>query len=190
MRIVILAWGSLLWDRRSEFDDYHDEWFFDGPCLKLEFSRISRTRSGALSLVLDNVSGNYCQVAYAFSKRADLRDALCDLRSREGTTLNNIGIVFRDGSRTQSRNELALHAIREWIDNHEIDVAIWTDLQSNFEAICGKPFGLEATLSHIQSLDQKGKTNAIEYVQRAPTFIDTNLKLALQGLPYFRMHDR
>ena len=91
MKIAILGWGSLLWDQRAEFDKQHEGWQFDGPSLKLEFSRVSETRNNALTLVLDSNNGNSCQVAYALSNRKNPDDAICDLRCREGTTLKNIG---------------------------------------------------------------------------------------------------
>lgn len=65
MKIAILGWGSLLWDQRAEFDKKHEDWQFDGPSLMLEFSRVSQTRNGALTLVLDFNNGKPCQVAYA-----------------------------------------------------------------------------------------------------------------------------
>lgn len=39
VKIALLGWGSLLWDKRPEFDEYHEPWQFDGPELPLEFSR-------------------------------------------------------------------------------------------------------------------------------------------------------
>ena len=90
-RIAILGWGSLLWDHQPEFDQQHHDWLLDGPRLKLEFSRISRSRRGALTLVIDPTNDELCPVAYALSKRQDPEDALCDLRFREGTTKKNIG---------------------------------------------------------------------------------------------------
>jgi len=48
MEIAILGWGSLLWDQCTEFDSQHDSWNYDGPELKIEFSRISKkTRKGS-----------------------------------------------------------------------------------------------------------------------------------------------
>jgi hypothetical protein len=49
--------GSLLWDNRPEFDDHHEPWLFDGPELKLEFSRVLSSRKGALALVIDAAHG-------------------------------------------------------------------------------------------------------------------------------------
>lgn len=52
-KIAILGWGSLIWDERPEFDSHHEEWTSGGPVLQLEFSRISESRKGALTLVID-----------------------------------------------------------------------------------------------------------------------------------------
>jgi hypothetical protein len=30
-QIAILGWGSLLWEDRPEFDEWHDNWRSDGP---------------------------------------------------------------------------------------------------------------------------------------------------------------
>lgn len=82
MHIYILGWGSLIWDKRPEFEDYHGPWQSDGPTLKLEFSRISqKTRLGALTLAIDPSNGAPCRVAYTRSTRKDPNDAICDLRS-------------------------------------------------------------------------------------------------------------
>lgn len=40
---------------------------------------------------------------YAMSKRKDQRDAVCDLRSREGTTLEKIGFVNLDDGNEHGR---------------------------------------------------------------------------------------
>jgi hypothetical protein len=188
MKIVILGWGSLLWDQYAEFDKQHEDWQYDGPSVRLEFSRISRTRNRALTLVLDINNGKLCQVVYALSKRKNPDDAICDLRRREGTTHENIGFYFVDGSRKQSREEDALKTIRIWALKKKIDVVIWTDLASNFqkESKGNKPFSIEAALCHIQSLDTEGKARAAEYVWRAPDFIDTPLREALQSQPWFQ----
>tara|TARA_R100001591_G_scaffold118550_1_gene142047 strand:- start:6650 stop:7225 length:576 start_codon:yes stop_codon:yes gene_type:complete len=190
LKIAILGWGSLLWDKRPEFNEQHGDWQFDGPSLKIEFSRVSHTRGGALTLVLDSKDGASCQVAYAFSKRNNPDDAICDVRSREGTTLKNVGFCFADNSRQQSRDEDVLKTIQEWASKKEIDVVIWTDLESNFQtkSKCKKPFSVEVALCHIQSLDSEGKAKAAEYVWRTPTFVETSLRKALESQPWFQKH--
>lgn len=158
MKVAILGWGSLLWDARDEFDEQHYEWQFDGPILKLEFSRISQTRSGALTLVLDSTNGRPCQVAYALSRRTIPGDTIADLRSREGTATKNIGCYFLDGSSTHGRDPEVLNTIAAWASDKKIDVTIWTDLASNFREKGREKssFTIERALNHLKSLDERG----------------------------------
>jgi hypothetical protein len=188
LKIAILGWGSLLWDKDPEFEEQHEDWQVDGPSLKIEFSRVSQKRNGALTLVLDMKNGSSCQVAYAMSKRKIPDDARCDLRNREGTTLTNIGFCFVDNSRKQARDEGVLEAICNWAVFKRIDVAVWTDLENNFlaKSNCRQPFSIEAALQHIQNLDSEGKARAAEYVWRAPAFVKTPLREMLQVQPWWR----
>jgi len=190
MNIAILGWGSLLWEEHAEFDKQHHDWQLEGPSLMLEFSRISQTRNKALTLVLDVHNGKPCKVAYTLSNRSNPEDAICDLRCREGTTLLNIGFYFSDGSRKQCREDEVLKSIQSWASERKIDVVIWTDLASNFQEKSKgkKPFSVEAALSHIQALNTEGKAKAAEYVWRAPEFIDTRLRQALQSQPWFQIY--
>ena len=144
MRICILGWGSLIWDVRPEFDAHHRKWQFDGPTLKLEFSRVSESRHGALTLVIDPAHGARCRIAYAESTRKNPDDAICDLRSREGTVLRHIGAMFLDGSRLQGGSEDTLNAIRIWGQEKKFDVVVWTNLPANFQEKTGMPFSVDA----------------------------------------------
>ncbi len=86
---AILAWGSFLWEGGAEFERWHDDWRFDGPSLKLEFSRVSSSRLGALTLVVDP-QGAPTVVAWCLSKRKDPADAVADVRCREGCAIRHI----------------------------------------------------------------------------------------------------
>lgn len=183
--IAILGWGSLLWDKRPEFDDHHGAWNQDGPNLRIEFSRVSTIRGGALTLVIDPANGAGCQVAYARSTRRDPEDAICDLRSREGTNRANIGFFFLDGSRSQARDQASLDAIKGWATVRRFDVVVWTDLESNFAKRCGRAFSIENAVAHLQSQDAAAKARAAEYVWRAPALVVTPLRTALQAEPWF-----
>lgn len=183
--IAILGWGSLLWDERPEFDKHHYSWELDGPELIIEFSRVSQSRCGALTLVIDPPNGAICRVAHSKSKRLDPNDSICDLRSREGTSLSNIGFYFADGSRHQSKDAATLTSIQAWAEAKSIDVVVWTDLTSNFDKVCGHPFSVEHALGHVRALDPAAKSGAAEYVWRAPAFVNTRLRVALQSQPWF-----
>ena len=196
MKIAILGWGSLLWekttDKAKEFNEHHSGWNPDnyaGPCLKLEFSRISKTRNGALTLVLYYEDGGRCRVAYAFSKRKRPEDAICDLRCREGTGLHKIGCYFVNSpgkTRWVDAHPDARNAIAEWAREHGILVVIWTGLESNFKKRKSERFSVDAATRHLQNLGAMDKEKAAEYIWRAPPFIDTPLRKKLQSAPWFR----
>jgi|SRR5712691_10355766 len=186
MRIAILGWGSLLWEG-TEFDRWHEPWQDDGPRLKLEFSRISASRSGALTLVIDEEHGSPTTVAWCLSKRAGVDDAVCDLRAREGTTIEKIGrsTVTRQETRGEPEN-----AIIAWARTKNLDYIVWTALKSNFPKKMNQPFSVVAAIAYLKTLDPAGKAKAAEYVWRAPMFIKTDLRSALQGEPWFSEEGR
>lgn len=190
MHIAILGWGSLLWDNRPDFDKQHEAWESDGPWLPLEFSRVSQTRGDALTLVVDEINGCACRVSHARSKRISADDAIADLRCREGTTLANMGFFFADASRSQSRSTQVLSRVKEWASTKKIDVVVWTDLASNFSEKRKQAYSVSAAIAHLQSLSPAGKAAAAEYVWRAPEFIKTSLRSALEKEPWFPPRDK
>jgi len=187
MKIAILGWGSLLWDKRKDFEDQISNWEPGGPSLRLEFSRVSESRGNALTLVVDSENGTPCEVSYTFSGRSVPEDAICDLRCREGTTLKNIGFYFADSSKKNARDASVFESIKRWADSKDINVVVWTDLISNFKekSTFKVSFSLENAVKHIQSLPPEGKAKAAEYVYRAPEFVNTPLRRALQREPWF-----
>ena len=189
-RIALLGWGSLLWEGGSEFDKYHGDWRFDGPSLQLEFSRISKSRLGALTLVVDREHGTPTTVAWRLSSRLDVEDAIFrDLRSREGTTLENVGrLVVPEMSppvEGAPRNEANADPMVTWARNKNIGVVIWTALKSNFMSKRKCPFSVPAAISYVKTLPPVGKVKAAEYVWRAPEFVQTPVRRALQQEPWF-----
>jgi hypothetical protein len=121
--------GSLIWDERPEFDERHEAWQPGGPILKLEFARISESRKGALTLVIDRESGSDCVTADAVSTRRNRDDAIADLRCRERTVVRRMGYYFRDGSRICQPD--APDTIAPWAAEKGFDVVVWTGLPSN-----------------------------------------------------------
>jgi hypothetical protein len=178
VKIAILGWGSLLWDSRPEFDDQHDPWALDGPTLKIEFSRVSESRAGTLTLVVDEANGSLVTVAWCVSKRSTILDAVEDLRLREGTTATNVGRVVVAEERTKGLDATAT-SIFAWAGSKGLDAVIWTALESNFEEQTGCVFGVEAALAHVAGLEPNAGGKALEYVQRAPDFVRTPVREAL-----------
>ncbi len=181
----MLGWGSLLWDSRREFDQWHEPWQYDGPTLKLEFSRVSTSRLGALTLVIDEIHGTPTVVAWCLSKRGNPDDAVCDLRSREGTTLNNIGRVDVAQQVESSDHGAAQAFIVSWAREKRLEVVVWTALESNFEQKTGHPFLVDAAICYLRGLTAERKAKAAEYIRRAPDFVRTRLRAALERESWF-----
>ena len=182
-KVAILGWGSLLWEN-ADFDARHEEWQSDGPSLPLEFSRISSTRSGALTLVIDYAYGSLVTVAWCMSKRQYADDAVVDLRCREGCSIKDIRSLsiplLQEGSGPPEASVIA-----EWASVRHIDVVVWTGLPSNFETKRDTPFSVEHAIRYLKTLPPEGKARAAEYIWRAPKFVDTPLRDALQTQPWF-----
>jgi hypothetical protein len=184
MSIAVLGWGSLLWDHRTEFDEQIGAWQFDGPQLKLEFLRISKTRFGALTLVIDEQHGEACQVAYAISKRRRLEDAIGDLRCREGTVQRRIGYLTNDGQ--ESGEPPVPLTIKHWLHHKGHDAAVWTGLDSNFAQETSEDLAVDRAIEYLANLTIEGKSEAAKYIWRAPAFIQTSLRRAVQIEPWFK----
>jgi hypothetical protein len=153
MRTAILGWGSLIWEGGDQFDGQHLDWHYDGPSMKLEFSRISSSRMGALTLVSDLVNGSLSTVAWCLSKRDNPLDAICDLRCREGTVLQHIGRIFiHSPKRNYSHEKRIRRKIISWARLKNFDAVVWTDLQSNYAEKCGDAFSVQAALAYLQNL--------------------------------------
>lgn len=185
MRIAILGWGSLLWEGGEAFDRWHGEWNRGGPIVKLEFSRVSDRRLGALTLVIDDDHGTPTVVSWCLSRRKTVDDAICDLCCREETTVGRIA-RRTTGRRTGSvPSEERDDPMVPWLRLRNLDAVIWTALKCNFQEKLRKPFSVEAALSYLKTLGPEAKSQAAEYVWRAPDFVRTPLRSALQREPWF-----
>lgn len=132
-------------------------------------------------LVIDKQTSTSCTLSYCFSSRRHLEDTKADLRRREGTVLRCIG----DSEKLPKENRASALAVREWAMSREnIDAVVWTNLTSNFEKVCGAPFSVTAALAHLANLRPEHKARAAEYIWRAPDFVQTPLRNAVQTTPW------
>ena len=145
MKIAILGWGSLLWDPRIEFDLHHRDWLAGGPELPLEFSGVSKTRAGALTLVIDEIFGAPCVTRYAFSARKTADEAIADLALRENTSRDWIGYYFPASG--ESGKPKLRDSVKIWAAKKGFDAVIWTGHPNRFEETTGTPFSIQAALS-------------------------------------------
>ncbi len=173
MKIAVLAWGSLYWDKR-ELDIIKD-WTSGGVILPVEFARISR--DGRLTLVITEEYGTDIETYWAISKYSNLEDAIENLREREGTNKRGIGFVDLISNENQSKfSKLLLDRISSWAKEKSIDAVIWTDLKSNFSEKQKKEFSYENAEKYLMSLNREAKIKADEYIKKAPELTMTKLR--------------
>jgi hypothetical protein len=188
---AILGWGLLIWDVSAfpiKLRDPKNPWKPGGPALPLEFSRISATRTGALTIVVDQAAGARCEVWYAISERNRQEDAICDLRSREGTTLANISYVTVGGRAHSDLSEDILNSIEAWAREHGLFSVAWTGLRPNFSDKIGKPFTAENALAYLTDLKGRALSEALEYLHRAPASIDTPLRRLVKQSTWWKIN--
>jgi hypothetical protein len=108
-----------------------------------------------------------------------------DLRVREETTLENIGrarIAPDAGALNCAPSEAGIAA---WARTKNWDAVIWTALKTDFQEKTMQPFSVHAALSHVKTLTVEGQVKAAAYVWRAPEFMQTPVRSALQTEPRF-----
>lgn len=186
---AILGWGSLLWDGGAEFDRWHDEWRYDGPSLKLEFSRVSSSRLGALTLVVDPAHGSSTTVAWCLSTRKDPADAVADLRCREGCAIRYIARLNMPVSSDGCAEQSGVSDIAVWAQSRKLDVVVWTALTSNFAIEVKKPFSVPEAIAYLRRLAPAAKVKAAEYIWRAPEFVRTPLRSSVEKEMWFAQRE-
>ena len=173
MRIAILGWGSLIRDPR-ELHLKEGRFTLGGPELPLEFSR--RSADGRLTLVIDEDNGMPpCATYYAISGFEVLRDAICDLQHREGTSGEKIGSLCLNGERQKlPTSKVASESISNWLsENGEaVDAVIWTNLgpTQSFS------FSERAAEKYLKSLTGLCRDKALDYLKNAPREVRTPLR--------------
>jgi hypothetical protein len=182
MRCAILAWGSIVRDRK----ELHVAADFapNGPLLPIEFCRVSR--DGRLTLVVDERFGAVCTAYSAPSAIENLDAAIENLRLRENATnARDIGFVVpASGGQSDSamqRHPEAVAAIAAWATANGYDAAIWTALTSNFDEPDkgGEPFSVTAAIRYLDSLksrDGAAFVRALTYIRNAPIEVDTPVR--------------
>ena len=184
MTIAIIAWGSLVWNPGAL--PYNGDWQPGGPEVSLEFSRVSR--DCRLTLVIDGENGVPVSTRFALSKRRNLRDAIADLRDREGTIWNRIGFVDlaneENSSKVFPQPEPTFSTIQAWAKGQKLRAVVWTALPPSFEKETKKSFSVENAAQYVRGLPESARKVAVEYLDKAPAEVCTPLRhhLAQEGI--------
>lgn len=184
MRIAVLAWGSLVWDRRELA--IAEAFKPDGPRLPIEFCRVSG--DGRLTLVINEAFGASCQTYVSESASGGLNAAVENLRLREGMpSAKGVGLFDvasgNESDRANERHPQAVAAIKAWAKLNRFDAAIWTALASNFDEPdkAGEPFSVEAAIRYLEGLDTPEFSAALDYIRSAPPEVQTPVRAAVNA---------
>lgn len=178
MRIAILVWGSLHWDKRNL--ETTEEWFYDGPDLPIEFARISK--GNRLTLVIKRAFENVTTL-YAISAHDTLPAARKNLCSREGTeNIKNIGFIDFTTNTQQVRqaNAFMIDVLRQWNTDKNFDAIIWSDFSPRFSEAINQPFTLQNVITFIDNLPEEEKRSALQYIRNTPQQIKTRFRNAIE----------
>lgn len=173
VKIVCIAWGSLVWDPgvlRCVGD-----WQIDGPTLPLEFARVSR--DGRLTLVLTPgaapVPTLWCELNYHTGEAAQTA-----LAGREGAALHAIGLWPGH----LPRHATGYAEIAQWGAARGFGAVTWTALRPRFDGVDGAgPKDAAAAASYLGTLTGDALVRASEYVRRAPDQVRTGFRAALEA---------
>jgi len=182
-RIVVLAWGSLVWDPR-DLDLEDGAWYEDGPRLPVEFSRVSSDRRLTLALTR---GADPVQVLWAYMGTDAVGEAVWSLSQREGAKPENVGFLDLDNGEYWCRTvDEHIPTIRDWAREknqagEDIGVVIWSDLKPNFEKKARKELSAENVLSFLEGLRPEIKVRAKEYIEKAPGQTQTPIRDAVKN---------
>lgn len=122
MRIAVVGWGGLLFERWRFPESV--EWKSGGPAIPIGISSSARAY-----LAFDPLHGRRGPTQYAISPRTRLKEALEDIASREDPTLGSVGYVAGEQESASERlggfAPQLLRELRQWCDEQGFDALIW-----------------------------------------------------------------
>ena len=170
-KIACLGWGSLIWRPKDLL--IQNKWFEDGPLLPIEFTRISN--DDRATLIIDK-DAQPVRTLWALMIPNTVKDCIKSLADREGTNENIICQVSTKDIPVDSNKII----IKEWLINNNLDIAIWTGLSFSDKTNSIRP-DIKSIIKHLDNLVGKKRTNAEEYIRKAPKQIDTEYRRMIEA---------
>jgi hypothetical protein len=175
-RIACLGWGSLIWDPRKLL--VSPSWENDGPQVHVEFLRISDSREGRMTLVLDE-SAEPVTSLWAQMTTTDLSAARESLRARERVPKSNMTRdidVWRRGDPSPP----LIPNLSEWAEAKNPDAVVYTNLGRNFH-LDGHLATADEVVDYLKTLEDSTREEARDYVRKAPTQVNTAYRRAIEA---------
>ena len=76
-------------------------------------------------------------------------------------------------------------AIADWAAEKDFDAVVWTAYPANFRDRTGTEFSVAAATAYLKGLPRDEQQRAVKYIHKAPAFVRTPLRTALQKQDWF-----
>jgi hypothetical protein len=153
-------------------------WENDGPQVHVEFLRISDSREGRMTLVLDE-SAEPVTSLWAQMTTTDLSAARESLRARERVPKSNMTRdidVWRRGDPSPP----LIPNLSEWAEAKNPDAVVYTNLGRNFH-LDGHLATADEVVDYLKTLEDSTREEARDYVRKAPTQVNTAYRRAIEA---------
>lgn len=173
MKIACLGWGSLIWKPENLL--IQRQWFQDGPLIPIEFTR--QSKDGRLTLVITD-GAIPVRTLWSVMATNDLLIARTSLQIREGIgddKKNKFIATIRKDTPVPNEN-LIFQNIRAWLNEVQMEAAIWTNLPPKFNGTNDKIPTLQEAITYLKGLDVNKLSQAEQYIRKAPQQIDTSYR--------------
>ncbi len=174
MRIALIGWGYLIWDRRGL--DISPDWLADGPLLPVEFARFAVPPRLLPVLVED---APLQPTFWTLSQKHSVLAAAADLAVREGVGTQDIGSW---SSAEAMRPPIGFEAIiARWATSKDLHGAVWRAVEPNLpDRSPGFPSERQR-LEFLRELVATGQEHdARDYFERMPAQIRTPFQLLVE----------
>jgi hypothetical protein len=172
MTVAIIGWGSLIWCPGALH--IQAPWHFDGPSLRVEYSRISK--SERLTLVIHQ-GCRLQQTLWTPAVSDEIDVVRRNLREREGTYSRFIHSATAEGDFSAGVGAEVRNAIAGWLNEHrELQACVWTGLSSNWREVKDTDFSVANAIRYLRDLPDPAA--AREYIRNTPAQIQTEVRAA------------
>ena len=176
MRIVCLAWGSLIW--KPGVLPVWGKWHPDGPMLPIEFAHVGDNAELATALCPDVPNSS------AYWARLDVDEidvARHLLRQREEIDADRVDGVGTVLVGQPPGTLLGSAEIHRWASSRDdIDAVVWTALPPRFAGTEGRVPSPNEAAVYLSKLTGQERRHAEDYVRRVPAEIRTANRDALE----------
>lgn len=170
--IACIGWGSLIWNPGEL--PIEGEWQAEGPGLRIEFARQSSL--GRVTLVVAPPA-KVVTTLWARINASSVAHACELLRQREGTATRYIA---SQGSNEPPGASAAHRSIHAWLQDKEIDAAIWTALRPKWNGADFQMPTEDECLEYLRTRTGKEALAAEEYIRRTPIQIRTSFRARIE----------